>query len=405
MPTPLRQAILLILLAITCPPVAANAQSPAPTDAALTPSAVPVAQQPAGRLPLEGTPWRLTAYRQRATGALRQPGPEVAAWMTLRAGKLKGAGGCTRVAGRYARMGSAVDFDLKEAPAPACDGQIAVIDLAMRAALEGAASFEVLAADEPRADQLVIRDVGGNEDLRFRLDDLTPPEIGEWRLTAYTSGGSRMTADPTQPAVLAFRATESSAARSQSSGEAVGSTGCNGIVGTYIRSADVLRLADIERTDAPCSPALEAQETVMYAVLTSTSQALDLTGEQLIITSVESGDSLELRTSSPLLGTTWQLTRLPRAPSSDQPITLHLADGSISGEGPCGPYHGSYVHDEPFITLSSLESARDGTCQAARLEHAFLDALARTVLLERDGRGLRLLDARGRTVARFGLPG
>ena len=41
---------------------------------------------------------------------------------------------------------------------------------------------------------------------------------------------------------------------------------------------------------------------------------------------------------------------------NDQPVTLRLVGGTVSGEGPCGSYTGTYASDGRFITLRDLRS-------------------------------------------------
>ncbi len=73
---------------------------------------------PRPRLPLEGTPWRLRSYLEDEQ---RQAPPEVAVWMTLRAGELTGHTGCGPLRGRYGTMGEVIRFELVDVPAEGQD--------------------------------------------------------------------------------------------------------------------------------------------------------------------------------------------------------------------------------------------------------------------------------------------
>jgi heat shock protein HslJ len=277
----------------------------------------------------------------------------------------------------------------------------------MRTALQRAASVEVTA--DAAGDQLVVRDAAGIEILRFEPDDVAALEAAEWRLSSYVKAGASIAADPDQVAVLAFRATERGAAERRSSGEAVGSSGCNGFLATYTRAGDVLRFGELESSDAPCIPALQAQEAAILAVLGSPETILDLPADRLILTEPESEDRLEYVTSTPLEGTTWRLERLAGSPGRLGVVTMRLSDGAVEGEGPCGSYHGTYDTDGSFITFRGVAAERSperaSTCPRADRERALLRALTDTVLVDRSGPGLRLLDVRGRVVARFSPAG
>jgi heat shock protein HslJ len=187
----------------------------------------------------------------------------------------------------------------------------------------------------------------------------------------------------------------------------VGSSGCNGFLGTYARAGDVLRFGELETSDAPCASTLAAQEGTILAVLGGSAAILDLPADRLILAAPESGDRLEYVTTTPLEGTTWRLERLAGSPGRLGVVTLRLSDGRVEGEGPCGGYRGGYATDGRFITFLSVTSEleRESSCPRAARERALFRAFADTVLVDRSGPGLRLLDVRGRVVARFSPAG
>jgi heat shock protein HslJ len=392
------------VLALLALPWDALAQSPSATARAPSTAALerPLALGPAGLPPLEGSTWRLASFRRRE---MRPVGPEVAAWMTLRAGQVRGSTGCTRLSGRYGRVGQALDFELADRRRDACDEQVALVASSLTEALARAASFEIVRTGDRSGAQLVVRDADGHEDLRFELDGSGPLSAGDWRLQSYTTAGRMVAADPAQPAVMAFRPTSSRDLQRRSSGDVVASTGCNGIVGRYFRQADVLSLGPLERTDAPCSPTLANQEAAVAAILESPSLTLDLSLDRLILVSPDTGERLEFLSSTPLEGTTWLLAGIPGRRVSEDTVTLRLEGGMIDGEGPCGPFVGRYVTEGVFLTVDDL-SADDVTGCTRRTEHrALLDALRAAVMVERDDPGLRFLDARVQLLAAFSPAG
>jgi len=391
-------ASLALVASLTIIPVSAHAQDAETA----TNTATPLALAPDGQLPLQGTPWRLRGYRWR--GSDRAPGPEVAARMTLGPGSLKASGGCTAFNGRYGATGRAIHFDLRGLKDNSCDEQTTVVQLAMVDGLRKAASFEISPMADGSGDQLALRSATGGALLRFGLDQDDDLDRDEWRLISFSRDGQSTAADPEQPAVLTFRAKRNNEARRVSSGPASGSTGCNGLVGQFFRHADVISFGELERTDAPCSSALAAQEAVILEVLEATSQWLSFPSDGLVITSAETGASLEFVSSRPVQGSTWLLDRIPGSKRPSDAVTLRMSGGLASGEGPCGAYSASYVSDGRFITFSALEGAGDDACETPGLEKALLSALRRTVGFEREEAQLQMLDARGSVTARFESP-
>ncbi len=385
--------LLLLLLAVLSP--VALAQEAAPTDAAPTDAAPTLSALPS------------TDDRRFE---MREVRPEVAAWMTLRGGLLRGSTGCSRLLGSYGRIGQALRFKLKARQAAGCSRGASLAGHAMTRSLAQAARFEIVGPAGGTGAALVIRDADGVEDLRFEIDDASPLAAGEWRLVSYTVAGTTAAADPAQPALLTFSADSSGEVRRSSSGDVIGSSGCNGLVGRFARRADVLSFRRLEHTDAPCPAQLVAQEAAVLAILDAPSLRLDLPLDRLVIVAEGGGDSLEFVTSSPVEGTTWLLggvAGLPDARSAPSTVTLRLDGDLLSGEGPCGPYTGRSVASGVFLSLSDLRGQDVVGCTGKLLQRELLAALRETVLLERDEASLRLLDARGIVLATFtpaGLP-
>lgn len=393
MPSPPGLAAITLALALLGGAQPAMAQAPGSPQ-------LPV--EPAATLPLEGTTWRLREFIWR--GTQRTVGPEVAAWMTLRAGSLRGSGGCDRLRGRYGRMGDVIRVRSLGAPATTCAEQTVLVEQAMIEGLRKASRFSIVSSEARLGAELVLRDQEGTETLRFMVDDVGSLTAESWLLTSWTVGGRTQPASTSQAAVLAFEADGGSRLRRQWEGNVVGSSGCNGIVGIYARDADLLRFRDLETTAAPCPSDLAAQEAAMLALLGSSAVQLDLPPDRLVLTSSETGDRLDFVTSTPLEGSTWLLSAVRGQADADTPVTLRLEGGLVTGEGPCSSYSGSYVSDGIFISISDLHHARAMDCPARTQQRALLQALERALLLDRDQPQLRLLDPAGSVVARFKRP-
>ncbi len=386
----------MVTLALVGLPATAAAQSDEGTR-----GAAPMARRPDGALPLEGTPWRLRAYRYK--GIDREPGPEVAARMTLADGRLEASGGCTAFRGNYGQVGAAISFSLKRLQKNDCAEQTTVVQLGLQDGLRKAASYEIRRAPGAGEDELVLRDASGQELLRFGLDEIGALGAAEWRLESYTTGGARVAAMTDLPAVASFRVAKENEARRYSSGRLSASSGCNAIVGEFFRHADVMSLGELDSTGAPCSETAQAQEDAIVAVLDATALRVELRPDHLRLTSADSGDTLEYVSTQPLEGSTWVLAK-SRATGSGTPVALWFDGGTAGGEGPCGPISGSYVSDGLFLTFADISGAGDVDCAAAEAEKNILAALRATVLLDRDQAQLRFLDARGRVVARLKAP-
>ena len=363
---------------------------------------LPLARAPDDRLPLVGTPWRLEGYRDRDTE--RVPGPEVAAWMALGADGLRASGGCTLFRGRYGRTGAAIDIRPRGLKRNDCAEQTTMVQLAMVKGLRRASSFEIIGGTESMDDKLVLRDGDGVELLRFGLDDVGTLEMADWRLASYTADGRTVPAAEEQPAVVSFRPERASVARRSASGQLTGSTGCNGVVAGFSRSADVLSVGPLDRTDAPCTPELAAQETAMLRVLEATSQTLSLPPDRLVLTSSDTGERLDFVSQRPLEGSTWLLAGGPGITEPGSEVTLSLSDGVVAGEGPCGAYRGRYATDGVFVTFAGLEGGAGDACDDRTSEAALLDGLRRAVRLDREQPGLRLLSVFGEPTLRFSSP-
>ncbi len=173
----------------------------------------------------------------------------------------------------------------------------------------------------------------------------------------------------------------------------------------FYRHANVLSFSQLDRTDAPCTPALAAQEAAIVSVLDATSLTLALPPDHLTLTSGDTGDSLDFVSSRPLEGSTWLLATGPWYSPGADAVTLWLNDGALTGEGPCGSYSGRYVTDGLFISFTDVMGSGDDECVDPQIERMLLAALRSTVILDRDQPQLRMRDARGGMTAAFMPPG
>jgi heat shock protein HslJ len=381
----------------------------------------PAANRPAGafmnlQYPLEGTRWRLSAYRD--AGGMTTVLLSVVARLTLTGGRARAGVGCGPIRASYslveppeppeaqASQGPGAS-DAPTAPAdgvgepllfsdiePAertCPVQSAVVGESLVEGLASASRFTIEPGSEPWQAVLRIHDEAGQEALTFRVDEASSLAHGQWLLP--TAGED--------PAVLAFDPTSEGR---RSRGRVLGSTGCNSLSARYILEGSVLELRGLETSDLPCPPSLADDETRILEVLGAVSLLVDLPPGRLVLRDPRSGARLELASERPLEGPTWQLTRLPGRGPPGVTVTLRLEDGTLSGEGPCGPYSGAYRTNGLLIEISDLR-VDDADCPRRGLERAWLRALRRTMFVDARGPGLLVQDASGRVLATLRRPG
>ena len=227
--------------------------------------------------------------------------PSVASWVSLVAGHLEGWDGCGLLRGAFGRVGQAIRVRPSDGAGGECARAHTRIAEVLRSGLVRASSVSLLPGedDDPT---LVLRDVDGQDLLQFAPDDVASLTAETWQLTAWTADGQARPAATDLAAVLTFGsdARKEFAGSRRDVGTLVGSSGCNGIVGTYERQGSLLGVDGVKTTDAPCSAVLASQEAAMVGVLSSEDLVLELPPDRLILTDTRTGDRLELVTTTPL---------------------------------------------------------------------------------------------------------
>lgn len=183
-------------------------------------------------------------------------------------------------------------------------------------------------------------------------------------------------------------------------GTLAGSTGCNRFNGTWTQDGSSLTITVGAMTQMACvSPEATAQEdriitglpNVVGADQTDTTLALiDGDGNRVLTYDVVSGD---------LAATSWKVTGVNTGSAVEssaltEALTLDFgADGSVTGNGGCNTFRGTYTQDGTTISFSEFASTAMG-CEpeVAELEDKYLAALAASSLVERDGNSLTLRD-------------
>jgi heat shock protein HslJ len=402
-------AVLLASLALAATPTTGPAAPlPSPTGEAAPPGAGATL-----RYAPEVTPWRLA--RVRRDGDVRAVPDTMVSRLRIADGQATGSTGCRAFTADAFRAGAVLQFERLRAtgdpaacttPGESLDSE--VLDTEVLAGLKHAAAFQVVPGEEDWQADLVIRDARGRIVLVYEVDAPAEPDQGLWLLSGMGSDDAEPVdeAADASPAVLAFEPEEQDRVTGQSRGRLVGSTGCNGLEAGYELRGRILRVDDLQVTDGPCPPDLGERQDAILAVLTAPSARLDVAPDRLALSTGEpDGARLVYASSSPLEGSTWQLTRLP---GTDLPpeaiVTMRLDGGRLAGIGLCGAIEGRYttkgvrfeVHDTAPVP---------GRCREAPVDEALIAALGRAAFVVREDTALRLLDAGGRDLVRFRHPG
>ena len=178
----------------------------------------------------------------------------------------------------------------------------------------------------------------------------------------------------------------------------------------------VLSIGDLKTTTDPCPAQLLEQEAVVLDILGASSLQVTLPPGRLELRSDDDSRVLTYRAAAPLEDEQWILDRQDgRRVGSDEIVTLYLApddpastadirSGTISGEGPCRPYGGTYRTDGLLVAFGDA-AGDDVPCATPSAERRYLRALRRAAFAEVGGGSLRLLDGQGRELLVYSTPG
>lgn len=182
-----------------------------------------------------------------------------------------------------------------------------------------------------------------------------------------------------------------------------GSTGCNRFSGTWSQDEVSLTLSVGPMTQVACTSdaATEQEQKIMTALPTvasaqqteTTLTLIDDAGKDALTYGAVSGD---------LAGTSWKVTGVNTGTAVEssaltEALTLDFGtDGSVSGNGGCNTFTGTYTQESTTITFSEFASTAKG-CEpdVMEVEDHYLAALAAASTVERSGAALTLRDDAG----------
>ena len=296
------------------------------------------------------------------------------------------------------------------APSRRCSSRAAVTD-----GLARTAGYRLHHGSPAWSTTLELLDEDARPLLVYRVDDASSLTGTTWLLES-VDGAPALVGVGAQPATLAFDEPVDGARPAQGA-HVAGSTGCNGFSATYFATGSILSIGELVTAGDPCTPDLTEQDGVVRGILDSTSLGMSFPPGDLVLTSHDDRRSLRYRQAAPLEGQAWVLDRHDAARLGGEDVmTLFLVPdpatapdatqryGTLSGEGPCRAYEGTYRTDGLLVAFEGLAPG-PGRCAHPGAERSWDRRLRRAAFAVVDRRRLRLRDRYGEVLATFDAPG
>lgn len=182
-----------------------------------------------------------------------------------------------------------------------------------------------------------------------------------------------------------------------------GSTGCNSFSGTWTQDGESvsIELGPMTRMACTSDEGNEQEQRIIDALgevagaeqSATTLRLVDADGQDLLSYDAVTGD---------LQGTSWKVTGVNTGSAVEssaltEQLTLSFGtEGSVTGQGGCNGFKGTYTLEGGTITFSEFASTMKGCDEAVmQLEDQYLGALAASSVVERTGDSLTLRDDAG----------
>jgi len=202
---------------------------------------------------LEGTLWRMTAYRN-ANGKMVETLPEVKTTAEFTEGQVGGKAACNTYNGSYEVNGDQISFGMMMTTMMMCEPDVMDQEMGYMAALETTSSFEV------KDETLAMFNANGEVVLEFVV--LKPASLvgTNWLLNSYNNGKGGM-----QSVVIGTEIT----AEFGEDGTLSGSAGCNSYNAPYEATEDTISIGIAASTEMACMDpeGVMEQETLYLASL------------------------------------------------------------------------------------------------------------------------------------------
>jgi heat shock protein HslJ len=184
-------------------------------------------------------------------------------------------------------------------------------------------------------------------------------------------------------------------------GKLGGSSGCNHYSGTYTVSGNTLQISSpLASTMMACPPVIMDQESAYLKALVEV-KTYSVTGDQLTLyDSKNKGTLVYQAQSQDLSATSWDVIAYNNGKQAvtsvlaDSTITANFGvDGTLSGNGGCNKYHGTYTATGKQIKIGPLASTRMACANPAGImeqEALYLAALQTVSTYKVEGTSLEL---------------
>ncbi|AFL74329.1 META domain-containing protein [Thiocystis violascens] len=233
-----------------------------------------------------------------------------------------------------------------------------------------------------------------------------PLEGQTWQLTSYPSADGLVGAiAKTKPALFRFTA-----------GRIAGNAGCNQITGAYRLDGTGLTIdQNLASTMMACPEPLMRQEQAVTAALARVA-AYRQVGERLELLDAANQTLLGFQAiqAAPLVGTLWRLEVFNNGKQAlvsslaGADISLEFSEqGTLGGSDGCNRYMSGFRLEGDRLTVGPIATTRmacQGPDAVAAQAAAYARALGTVAGYRIEGRQLTLLDADGKTAARFQAP-
>jgi heat shock protein HslJ len=184
-------------------------------------------------------------------------------------------------------------------------------------------------------------------------------------------------------------------------GKLGGSSGCNSYSGTYTVSGNSLQVSSpLASTMMACQPEIMDQESAYLKALVEV-KTYSVTGDQLTLYDSSNKGSLVYQAQTQdLSGTSWEVIAYNNGKQAvtsvlaDSTITANFGvDGTLSGNGGCNKYNGTYTATGKQIKIGPLASTRMACANPAGImdqEALYLAALQTASTYKVEGTSLEL---------------
>ena len=302
--------------------------------------------------------WTLTSFGDAATSRSLISGTEITAEFSDDGG-VSGNGGCNGYQGSYQAGDGGISFGAVAITEMACSEPTGV----MRQETRFMETFILTDTYRFADGNLVMTGGSGGELVFSRATDPSAgadPDslIGEWTLTSFGDGATSRSL---------IRGTEITAVFS-ADGTVSGNAGCNGYQGSYQARDGGISFSAGAITEMACSEPVGVlrQETQFMETLTS-SETYRFTDGNLVLSDGSGGELVFSRAPDPAAGADpdsligeWTLTSFVDGATSHSLISgteitaVFSADGTVSGNGGCNGYQGSYRAEDSGISFGAV---------------------------------------------------